>query len=72
MTMALVSPLTSNLVNMKDFRPPHHTTTKEEWEFIFQTQIHNCAQLKNTELQRFVCVDSTGNKTTKYVIEYND
>ena len=57
---------------MIDFRPPHHTTTKEEWEFIFQEQMQNCAKLKNTELQRFVCVDSMGNKTTKYVIEYND
>jgi hypothetical protein len=70
--MVLVSPLTSNLADMIDFRPPHHTTTKEEWDLIFQTQIENCAKLKNTKVQRFSCVDSMGNKTTKYVIEYDD
>lgn len=55
---------------MIDFRPPHHTVTEEEWDFIFKTQIENCAQLKDTEAQYYTCVDSQGNKTIKVVIEY--
>jgi len=57
---------------MIDFRPPHHITTQEEWDFIFKTQIENCAKLKNTEAQYFTCVDHTGKTTRKVVIEFDD
>ena len=57
---------------MIDFRPPHHITTQEEWDFIFKTQIENCAKLKNTEAQYYSCIDSTGKITRKVVIEFDD
>tara|TARA_B100001059_G_scaffold38318_1_gene30988 strand:+ start:467 stop:640 length:174 start_codon:yes stop_codon:yes gene_type:complete len=57
---------------MIDFRPPHHITTQEEWDFIFNTQIENCAKLKNTEAQYYTCVDHTGKVTRKVVIEFDD
>ena len=57
---------------MIDFRPPHHITTQEEWDLIFNTQIENCAKLKNTEAQYYTCIDSTGKTTRKVVIEFDD
>lgn len=57
---------------MIDFNPPHHEVTPEEWEFIFKTQIENCAKLKNTEAQYFLCVDHNGKTTRKVVIEFDD
>jgi hypothetical protein len=63
---------TLSLADMIDFRPPHHITTKEEWDFIFKTQIENCAKLKNTEAQYYTCIDSTGKTTRKVVIEFDD
>ncbi len=56
---------------MIDFVPHHRATTEQELEFIFQTQIENCARLKNTEAQTFVCIDSQGKVTKKVVIEYD-
>ena len=70
--LVLASLKTLSLADMTDFRPPHHITTQEEWDFIFKTQIENCAKLKNTEAQYYTCIDSTGKTTRKIVIEFDD
>ena len=57
---------------MIDFVPHHRAATEQELEFIFHTQITNCALLKGTEVQYFTCVDSHGNVTKKVVIEYDE
>ena len=57
---------------MIDFVPNASPATKQELEFIFQTQIENCALLKGTNVQRFICVDSHGKVTKKVVIEYDE
>ena len=59
---------------MDNFNEPGMSpqVTDSERQFLFEWQIENCARLKNTEVQYFTCIDSTGKTTRKVVLEFDD